>query len=69
MKLRKDGYIYGGSGLKNLSTQTEEGESYLPAEDGHRWAPFIGQADRPGVVLPPLDVGRASNDASWCMHD
>jgi hypothetical protein len=22
--------------IKNLSTQTEEGESYLPAEDGHR---------------------------------
>jgi hypothetical protein len=26
----------------------EEGESYLPAEDGHREVPFIGQAGRPG---------------------
>jgi hypothetical protein len=25
-----------------------EGEGYLPAEDGRRGAPFIGQAGRPG---------------------
>jgi hypothetical protein len=30
----------------------EEGESYLPAEDGHREAPFIGQAGWPGPTGP-----------------
>jgi hypothetical protein len=30
----------------------EEGESYLPAEDGHRGVPFIGQSDRPGPTGP-----------------
>jgi hypothetical protein len=34
--LWKVGYVYGGSGHKNLSTQTEEGEGCLPAEDGSR---------------------------------
>jgi hypothetical protein len=34
--LGKDGYVYGGSGHINLSTQTEEGEGYLPVEDGSR---------------------------------
>jgi hypothetical protein len=48
IKLGKDGYVYGGFGLKKLSTQMEEGESYLPAEDGHQGVPFIGQAGRPG---------------------
>jgi hypothetical protein len=57
MKLRKVGYVYGGSGHENLSTQTEEGEGYLPAEDESRGAPFIGLAGRPadwpGVVRRP----------------
>jgi hypothetical protein len=48
IKLRKDGYVYGGSGHKNLSTQTKEGEGYLPAEDGCRGAPFIDQVGQPG---------------------
>jgi hypothetical protein len=30
----------------------EEGESYLPVEDGHRGVPFIGQAGRPGPTGP-----------------
>jgi hypothetical protein len=30
----------------------EEGESYLPIEDGYRGLPFIGQADRPGLTGP-----------------
>jgi hypothetical protein len=46
--LRKVGYVYGGSGHKNLSTQTEEGGGCLPAEDGSRGTPFVGEADRPG---------------------
>jgi hypothetical protein len=35
---------------KNLSTQTEEGEGCLPAEDGSRGAPFVGEAGRPGLT-------------------
>jgi hypothetical protein len=31
-----------------LSTQIEEGESCLPAEDGHRGVLFVGEAGRPG---------------------
>jgi hypothetical protein len=31
-----------------LSTQAEEGEGCLPAEDGSRGAPFVGEAGRPG---------------------
>jgi hypothetical protein len=61
INLGKDGYVYGGSGLENLSTQIEEGESYLPAEDGHREVLFIGQASRPGSTGPggcvPLRLG------------
>jgi hypothetical protein len=59
IKLGKDSYVYGGSGHKNLSTQIEEGESCLPAEDGHRGVLFIGQDGQPGptglggcVLLP-----------------
>jgi hypothetical protein len=48
IKLGKVGYVYGGSGHENLSTQTEEGEWCLPAEDGSRGAPFVGEAGRPG---------------------
>jgi hypothetical protein len=48
IKLGKVGYVYGSSGHKNLSTQTEEGEGCLPAEDGSRGAPFVGEAGRPG---------------------
>jgi hypothetical protein len=42
------GYVYGGSGHENLSTQTKEGVGCLPAEDGSRGAPFVGEAGRPG---------------------
>jgi hypothetical protein len=59
IKLGKVGYVYGGSGHENLSTQIEEWEGCLPAENGSRGAPFIGQAGRPGptglggcVLLP-----------------
>jgi hypothetical protein len=48
IKLGKFGYVYGGSGHKNLSTQTEEGGGCLPAEGGSRGAPFLGEAGRPG---------------------
>jgi hypothetical protein len=48
INLGKVGYVYSGSGHKNLSTQTKEGEGYLPAEDESRGAPFIGQVGRPG---------------------
>jgi hypothetical protein len=48
IKLGKDGYVYGGSRLENLSTQIEEGDSYLPAEDGHRGVHFTGEVGRPG---------------------
>jgi hypothetical protein len=51
--LGKDGYVYGGSGHKNLSTQTDEGEGCLPAEDGSRGALFIGEAGRPGWPHAP----------------
>jgi hypothetical protein len=47
IKLGKDVYVYGGSVHKNLSTQIEEGEGCLPAEDWSRGVPFIGQAGRP----------------------
>jgi hypothetical protein len=46
--LGKVGYVYGGSRHENLSTQTEEGEGCLPAEDRSRGAPFVGEAGRPG---------------------
>jgi hypothetical protein len=46
--LGKDGYVYGGFGHENLSTQTEEGEGCLPIEDGHRGVLFVGEAGRPG---------------------
>jgi hypothetical protein len=32
----------------------EEGESYLPTEDGHREVHFIGEAGRPGWLCAPL---------------
>jgi hypothetical protein len=45
----------------------EEGESYLPTEDGHREVLFIGQAGRPGPTDPggymPLWLG------SFSQHD
>jgi hypothetical protein len=39
IKLGKVGYVYGGSGHKNLNTQTKEGEGSLPAENGSQGAP------------------------------
>jgi hypothetical protein len=62
INLGKVGYVYGGSGHTNLSTKTEDGEGCLPAEDGSRGAPFIGEAGRPvptglgGRVLSPSSV-------------
>jgi hypothetical protein len=50
IKLGKVVYVYGGSRHKNLSRQTEEGEGCLPAEDGSRGAPFVGEAGRPGLT-------------------
>jgi hypothetical protein len=35
----------------------EEGESYLPAEDGHRGVHFIGEAGRPGWLPAPPWLG------------
>jgi hypothetical protein len=50
---------------KNLRTQTEEGESYLPVEDGHRGVLFIGQAGRHGPTglggCVPLWLGSFSH--------
>jgi hypothetical protein len=68
IKLWKVGYVYGGSGHKNLSTQTEEGEGRLPAEDGSRGAPFVGKAGRPGWLraLPWLGFLPAR---SFLLHD
>jgi hypothetical protein len=67
IKLGKVGYVYGGSGHKNFSTQTEEGEGCLPAEDGSRGAPFVGEAGRPG---PTGLGGRVPLPASaFFQHD
>jgi hypothetical protein len=61
IKFGKDDYVYGCSGHKNLSTQMEEGESCLPAEDGHRGVPYrAGRpawADRPAWLRAPPWLG------------
>jgi hypothetical protein len=67
IKLGKVGYVYSGSGHENLSTQTEEGEGCLPAEDRSRGAPFVGEVGRPG---PTGLGGRVPLPASaFFQHD
>jgi hypothetical protein len=68
IKLRKVGYVYGGSWHKNLSTQTGEGEGCLPAEDGSRGAPFVGEAGRPGQTGPGGRVPPQGSIFFWHNH-